>query len=195
MIPPRASNQLELPGMPRHTGIPTFYAGVWFRSRAEARWAAVFDLLGWRWRYELIDLPGYIPDFILTDFGILVEVKGGLWDVQPLLLTSFRLMQTMRAADWNGRVLFLGAAPVIHGDWELLGFGVAAHDLAPWPVFLVWCERCSRWLPNRLNIEPTCRACRSGLLTWRAAVSTPLERKWREASAVTQWKKPHHRPH
>lgn len=46
--------------------IPTKYAGVQFRSRLEARWAAMFDLLGWKWEYEPIDLNGYIPDFIVT---------------------------------------------------------------------------------------------------------------------------------
>lgn len=51
--------------------IPTRYAGVNFRSRLEARWAAFFDLLSWRWEYEPIDLAGYIPDFLvrLPAFG------------------------------------------------------------------------------------------------------------------------------
>ena len=31
---------------------PTTYADVKFRSRLEARWAAFFDLAGWRWEYE-----------------------------------------------------------------------------------------------------------------------------------------------
>lgn len=42
---------------------PTKYAGVMFRSRLEARWACFFDLAGWRWQYEPIDLPGWSPDF------------------------------------------------------------------------------------------------------------------------------------
>jgi hypothetical protein len=46
--------------------IPTTYAGVRFRSRLEARWAATFDLLGWEWAYEPYDLNGWIPDFVLT---------------------------------------------------------------------------------------------------------------------------------
>ena len=45
--------------------IPTTYQGVRFRSRLEARWSAFFDLVGWRWTYEPIDLAGYIPDFIV----------------------------------------------------------------------------------------------------------------------------------
>lgn len=47
--------------------IPTTYAGVNFRSRLEARWAAMFDLLGLRWDYEPpIDFAGWIPDFMIT---------------------------------------------------------------------------------------------------------------------------------
>jgi hypothetical protein len=44
---------------------PTLYAGVMFRSRLEARWAAFFDLLRWEWRYEPIDFDGWTPDFYL----------------------------------------------------------------------------------------------------------------------------------
>lgn len=56
--------------------IKTVYRGRAYRSRLEARWAAFFDLVGWRYEYEPFDLPGWFPDFAL--FGaeeILVEVK------------------------------------------------------------------------------------------------------------------------
>lgn len=58
--------------------IKTKYAGVTFRSRLEATWAAFFDLMGWKWEYEPIDLDGWSPDFLLRgDYSeeILVEVK------------------------------------------------------------------------------------------------------------------------
>lgn len=42
---------------------PTDYNGVHFRSRLEARWAAFFDLAGWKWEYEPVDLFGWSPDF------------------------------------------------------------------------------------------------------------------------------------
>lgn len=45
---------------------PTKYSGVEFRSRLEARWAALFDLLNWKWEYEPIDLEGWTPDFKLA---------------------------------------------------------------------------------------------------------------------------------
>jgi hypothetical protein len=57
-----------------HRGIPTAYKGVNMRSRLEARWACMFDLLGWSWEYEPIDLPGWIPDFRLNGH-LLVEVR------------------------------------------------------------------------------------------------------------------------
>ncbi len=67
------------------TAIPTTYAGVNFRSRLEARYAAFFDIVGWRWEYEPLDLKGWIPDFRLTipckhsecygSHVLLVEVK------------------------------------------------------------------------------------------------------------------------
>ena len=57
--------------------IPTKYQGVQFRSRLEAKWAAFFDLLNWRWEYEPFDRAGWIPDFVI--FGarqhVLLEVK------------------------------------------------------------------------------------------------------------------------
>lgn len=55
---------------------PTTYAGVNFRSRLEATWAAFFDLCGWEWEYEPFDLEGWTPDFLLKgNTRCLIEVK------------------------------------------------------------------------------------------------------------------------
>lgn len=61
----------------RISPIPTEYAGCDFRSRLEARWACWFDVLGWHWEYEPLDLDAYLPDFLLLGpYGkILVEVR------------------------------------------------------------------------------------------------------------------------
>lgn len=63
----------------------TQYSGVIFRSRLEARWACFFDLVNWEWKYEPIDLEGWVPDFMVkfpcchSECGgsheLLVEVK------------------------------------------------------------------------------------------------------------------------
>lgn len=57
--------------------IATSYNGRNYRSRLEARWAAMFDLLEWRYEYEPYDLDGWIPDFAIygAKAEILVEVK------------------------------------------------------------------------------------------------------------------------
>lgn len=56
--------------------IPTKYKGILFRSRLEAKWAAMFDQLGWNWDYEPIDFNGWIPDFVIYGAHLIyVEVK------------------------------------------------------------------------------------------------------------------------
>ncbi|MDJ0725032.1 MAG: hypothetical protein QNJ38_07980 [Prochloraceae cyanobacterium] len=56
--------------------IPTEYNGIQFRSRLEAKWAAMFDLLGWPYEYEPCDFKGWIPDFLLKIYTpVFVEVK------------------------------------------------------------------------------------------------------------------------
>lgn len=56
--------------------IETKYNHVVFRSRLEAKWAAMFDLLGWQWTYEPTDFNGWLPDFaIWGERLVYVEVK------------------------------------------------------------------------------------------------------------------------
>lgn len=58
-------------------GIPTMFNGRRYRSRLEARWAAFFTLIGWRFEYEPCDFDGWIPDFALVgkEQSVFVEVK------------------------------------------------------------------------------------------------------------------------
>jgi hypothetical protein len=56
--------------------IETRYNHVVFRSRLEAKWAAMFDLLGWQWTYEPTDFNGWLPDFAIWGNKLVyVEVK------------------------------------------------------------------------------------------------------------------------
>jgi len=62
--------------------IPTTYSGLQFRSRLEAQYALLFDLLYLDWAYEPAKFTvglglkkGYIPDFYLKDLKIWVEIK------------------------------------------------------------------------------------------------------------------------
>lgn len=55
---------------------PVKYKGIQFRSTTEARWAFLFDKLGWEWKYECQYLNWYVPDFILIfKEPLLFEVK------------------------------------------------------------------------------------------------------------------------
>lgn len=60
--------------------LPSYWRGIVFRSRTEARWAAFFDALGLEWvyepeGYELQDGTWYLPDFWLPQLRLWVEVK------------------------------------------------------------------------------------------------------------------------
>lgn len=70
--------------------IPTWYAGTLFRSRTEARWALLMDMLEIEWDYEPegYQLPSifYLPDFWLPQFACFAEVKPLTgWDEEALL--------------------------------------------------------------------------------------------------------------
>jgi hypothetical protein len=86
---------------------PTPYAGVAFRSRLEAKWAAFFDLVKWAWEYEPIDLKGWSPDFRVGT--TLIEVKPvatrQAWPEDTVL----KVVEASRGYD--GEVLLFGDNP------------------------------------------------------------------------------------
>jgi hypothetical protein len=70
-----------------HKSLPTYYKGITFRSRLEARWAIILNQLGIAWEYEpeAIVIEGYgesdfsyLPDFYLPAADAFLEVKGNL---------------------------------------------------------------------------------------------------------------------
>lgn len=96
------------------SGIPTEYAGVQFRSRLEAKWAAFFDLVGWSWTYEPFDAPGYIPDFLIAgDRSFLIEVGP----VSTLAEYREKALKPDGVAVVLGRdLLVVGVSPVVPFD-------------------------------------------------------------------------------
>lgn len=93
--------------------IPTRYKGINFRSRLEARWARMFDLMEWEWDYEPIDLEGYIPDFIIKFpyAPIIAEIKPAVTiaDLAPLT-------DKIDRSGWDKEVLLLGASIRLTSD-------------------------------------------------------------------------------
>jgi hypothetical protein len=124
--------------------IPTTYRGVRMRSRLEAKWARMFDQLGWRWEYEPLDFDGWIPDFLIhtaTPKPLLVEVKPIFRledDVRLKIETALDYRGAVARADrrdvdrplgsdvmWpeNFEVLIVGAALFPNGCFETLSIG------------------------------------------------------------------------
>jgi hypothetical protein len=124
--------------------IPTTYAGVNFRSRLEARWAAFFDLCGWKWDYEPFDLEGWAPDFMLKGkIKALVEVKpiDFRGDDEKQLYRqaktkagkAFGVMPQGKAGGYSEyEVIVVGNGPFETGWWAKWSLGVfAAPDFEP----------------------------------------------------------------
>ena len=111
---------------------PTPYQGTLFRSRLEARWAAFFDLIGWRWEYEPFDLYGWVPDFIINGAGnnaLLVEVKPFIFTAESdpipgedVERVEAKINRALDGSEWES--LLLGIAPfIIHDGLDVLCCG------------------------------------------------------------------------
>jgi len=109
--------------------IQTRYRSHRFRSRLEARWAVFFDRAGIAWQYEpqgfTVDGCPYLPDFLLTDCGTWVEVKGAEdeLDHDLMLAAAQRLPEKGCRQDRGPRLLILGPIPDSpeHGDLGWIG--------------------------------------------------------------------------
>ncbi len=90
--------------------IPTYWAGRYFRSRLEARWAVFFDTLGIAYEYEkepysLGNGIGYLPDFWLTDLKFWVEIK-------PAMPTTEEFEKARRLVNSCGVPLYMAVEPI-----------------------------------------------------------------------------------
>ena len=110
--------------------IPTMYGGRQYRSRLEARWAAFFDLLGWRHEYEPFDLGGWSPDFLVgdADNSCLVEIKPlTSFDVDEANKVRSAALERLREKEWLN-LLLLGVAPKqISGSCTHIGWWTGFH--------------------------------------------------------------------
>ncbi|MGU3494231.1 hypothetical protein ACLBXM_09335 [Xanthobacteraceae bacterium A53D] len=104
------------------TSLPTTYAGVHFRSRLEARWAAFFDRVGWSWAYKPLDLPGWSPDFVL-----LSDHRNVLVEVTPTFTAPQGLFSMLSASATSGGmncdILVVGAGLTKPEFWSCPSFG------------------------------------------------------------------------
>jgi hypothetical protein len=148
--------------------IETIYKGLKFRSRLEAHWAAFFDLLGWEWAYEAIDLKGYIPDFILNfNRPMLVEIKSDF-----NLVGLYKYCKKIENSGWNDEYMVFGAilhnidnlGLLIERNEERLGLPKPYRDykgsLFAWDLAkLSFCKMCNGITVISENGWWQCRKC------------------------------------
>ena len=121
--------------------IETLYNGVLFRSRAEARWAFAFDIIGMRWLFEnegfkFSDGTYYLPDFYLPDCKQFFEVKGGCVQYDQIDLKDCH------------KIMMLDAAFPKEGETSVfVGFGdmtFCAYDESKEESGLMVCSKCGK---------------------------------------------------
>lgn len=160
-------------------GIPTMFQGVLMRSRTEARWAAFFVAVGWRWSYEPYDYEGWIPDFLirLEKMDALVEIKSTDEDFavakQKIARTSYDGIVIVLGQDIEGGVLGEIREPDGPGYvWSALDvfFCLSCGKVSVRPIERCWrCRRCGDGYGNThigtYDAQATFRHC-SNRVQW-----------------------------
>jgi len=171
--------------------IETKYNGILFRSRLEAKWAAMFDLLRWGWTYEPTDFDGWMPDFAIHGNEIIyVEVK-------PVTEFPEEVAEKMQGSGCKADLLILGmSAPICAEEFApMLGWlssDTEGFDLAPF----------GRWKDSdRIGFCHSTCSFRDRITgnydggSWGRGgdvTKQEIDALWREASNRTRWK---HRTH
>src|SRR3990167_4292592 len=175
--------------------IQTIYKSTQYRSSLEAKWAVMFELLGWRVQYEPYDLPGWIPDFEIN------EAQRVLCEVRPYLSLK----------EWEDRITEIGrAAPqgvdvlLLSHDPSCCYLGEAGHDgTAFWPERgydrAIW-----TWRGDRIGLTHECLSYKdriTGVYDGNqcgivedlppALMEYAIDDLWAEACNRTQWSPSH----
>jgi hypothetical protein len=176
------------------TAIPTNYNGTRFRSRLEAKWAAMFDRCSWHWSYEPNDFDGYIPDFLLHfRVPILVEVKPLRWDESD---HDEDILQAARTkvvhSGIKGEVLIVGTGIVPDQRiGMLMDINPDTDEATPWHwAFGFRCDHCGNrsFAPECNSWHCRARGCyderdgRQHLGAW------DVDEDFRRASSEVQWR-------
>lgn len=189
----------------RSHGIPTTYRGTRFRSRLEARWAAFFDLVEWRWVYEPFDTDGWIPDFLIVGpFPFLIEV-GPCTTADEYIAKAekargaYPTTPTLRGEPGDGIwidtperwTLIAGVTPVYQeagwlaagaGIWAVTGLG--ERDATP---FWYRCTDCGLWAISSPDYGGYMRPCGHSEEI-RPADGRSIFDLWAEAGNRVQWR-------
>lgn len=172
--------------------IETNYRGYMFRSRLEARWAAMFDLLNWRWEYEPTDFNGWIPDFAIYGKDVVyVEVK-------PVFEFPSDVAKKLEESGCDKEMLIVGQtidmADELHFGWlcehadELQGWWWSEAVAARWFI-----ENKGEWRTGFCHLDGSWIDRISG--EYHGSIYAPDElqeefpKLWAKAHKMTRWNK------
>jgi len=192
--------------------IPTLYRDRWYRSRLEARWAAFFDLLGWKFEYEPCDFAGWIPDFVLC------EATPTYVEVKPLLAFDESIAQEMETSGCKDDLLLVGATlphdEQRHGPylgwlaehmgppetgWCFVGAASGAEHSWGLATFGVWTPQAPA-IPRRYGFchefqgfhDRISGGYDGGCSGAEECDFPAIQTLWQQAGNEIQWKKPRH---
>jgi len=118
--------------------IQTRYAGHFFRSRLEARWAVFFNAAGIKWVYEpegySLKSGLYLPDFYLPDVAIRKGTPGIFAEVKPEYPPTSEQNKygDLVEATGKGLALLCGTGFLTnHGTYEGFEFSPWACEASP----------------------------------------------------------------
>lgn len=184
----------------KFAAIPTTYKGINFRSRIEAKWAALFDLLKWDWEYEPYDLNGWIPDFkIKGNKDILVEVKSysvyqAFPEIDDRWLTQ---LEKITKADPDLPVLLLSNSPIDNESNRVDGcFGIIFKKYDEWTLDVDSLDELilANGIPPFLTedapyfYKPTYSVKGESMASFEEMNREKLVDLWNQAGNITQWK-------
>jgi hypothetical protein len=165
---------------------PTLFKGVRFRSRLEARWAAMFDLLGLKWDYEPIDLAGWTPDFRITvEVPVWMDVDDELDETPPQKIGTatvnvFAEVKPVYEDHFHGHSIFAKALAKQRDIWVLLLGGAPQHATIG--------ELCD---PPELRTAGTkwgdVHEALNGVIGGKWDQCPDHESLWRQAGSAVQW--------
>ncbi len=177
--------------------IPTIYNGRQYRSRLEARWAAMFDLMRWPYEYEPFDLDGWIPDFVLLGKGyhpkVYVEVKPAIIGRDLAMFDTDKYYSALEDAGEKSDLLLLGIGPVEETEDLLLCSGGVLGYLKEycdgWVDGYAWLKYDKHWDFGHDSMGYDGRMF-SGEDHEGACWHKNWRKLWNRAGNIVQWKAP-----
>jgi hypothetical protein len=181
------------------------YRGYQMRSRNEARWACMFDLIEWPWDYETIDGEAYIADFAVVGHRpLLVEAKPDV-HLRDLENHIRPVVQSVRAT-WKHDILLVGSTPTPahdHDDdlnaWSssqviagiLIESDFSLGQAMPAPAVWGQCDECQRVGVFSMWHSYSMRPCGHYTGNWHRPWPRPAIREaWAQATNETRWRPP-----